>query len=466
MKTLARERLGTDPIGKLMFRMAAPSIVAMVMQSLYNTIDSIFVGKISPSSLAAVTLAFPVSMFTGAISTGIGVGINSSIARGLGEGNPDRPPKAAANGLMLGCISYAIMLLLGIFASRWFIGLYTKEEEVLAAGVTYVRTITMLSFGQIFTQITFSILQGSGNMVIPLFSQIAGAATVLALDPLFIMVFKLGVFGAGLASGCAQIVSMGVGLYGVFVKNRSNLPVSLKNYKPDGKVITDILAVGIPSALTQATTSVVSGIVNKVISRYGSAAISVYGGYSKISSFGTLPVFGVTRGMTPILGYSYGAKNKHRFLATRRIAIITAFIISSVAGLFFVLMPQVVLNMINATDQMRELGMTAYRILGISLFISGVAIVFAQSFPPAKRSYLTLTYTIARQVGLLIPIISLFSKLFGVTGVWWSYVVTDYMAFGIVFVMSVWFKKKVLDTWPDVVDNDNIGNKAPEESNK
>ena len=449
-----------------MFRMAAPSIVAMVMQSLYNTIDSIFVGKISPSSLAAVTLAFPVSMFTGAISTGIGVGINSSIARGLGEGNPDRPPKAAANGLMLGCISYAIMLLLGIIASRWFIGLYTKEEEVLAAGVTYVRTITMLSFGQIFTQITFSILQGSGNMVIPLFSQIAGAATVLALDPLFIMVFKLGVFGAGLASGCAQIVSMGVGLYGVFVKNRSNLPVSLKNYKPDGKVITDILAVGIPSALTQATTSVVSGIVNKVISRYGSAAISVYGGYSKISSFGTLPVFGVTRGMTPILGYSYGAKNKHRFLATRRIAIITAFIISSVAGLFFVLMPQVVLNMINATDQMRELGMTAYRILGISLFISGVAIVFAQSFPPAKRSYLTLTYTIARQVGLLIPIISLFSKLFGVTGVWWSYVVTDYMAFVIVLVMSVWFRKKVLDTWPDVVDNGNIGNKAPEESNK
>ena len=466
MKTLARERLGTDPIGKLMFRMAAPSIVAMVMQSLYNTIDSIFVGKISPSSLAAVTLAFPVSMFTGAISTGIGVGINSSIARGLGEGNPDRPPKAAANGLMLGCISYAIMLLLGIIASKWFIGLYTKEEEVLAAGVTYVRTITMLSFGQIFTQITFSILQGSGNMVIPLFSQIAGAATVLALDPLFIMVFKLGVFGAGLASGCAQIVSMGVGLYGVFVKNRSNLPVSLKNFKPDGKVITDILAVGIPSALTQATTSVVSGIVNKVISRYGSAAISVYGGYSKISSFGTLPVFGVTRGMTPILGYSYGAKNKHRFLATRRIAIITAFIISSVAGLFFVLMPQVVLNMINATEQMRELGMTAYRILGISLFISGVAIVFAQSFPPAKRSYLTLTYTIARQVGLLIPIISLFSKLFGVTGVWWSYVVTDYMAFVIVLVMSVWFRKKVLDTWPDVVDNGNIGNKAPEESNK
>ena len=464
MKTLARERLGSDPIGKLMFRMAAPSIVAMIMQSLYNTIDSIFVGKISPASLAAVTLAFPVSMFTGAISTGIGVGINSSIARGLGEGDPDRPSKAAANGLMIGFISYAVMLLLGIFGAKWFIGMYSKEEEVVTAGIIYVRTITMLSFGQIFTQITFSILQGSGNMVIPLFSQIAGAATVLALDPLFILVFKLGVMGAGMASGCAQIVSMGVGLYGVFVRNRSNLPVTLRKFRPDGKVIADILAVGIPSALTQATTSVVSGIVNKVIARYGSVAISVYGGYSKISSFGTLPVFGVTRGMTPILGYSYGAKNRARFLAARRLAAITAFIISSLAGVFFLTMPQVVLNMINATDEMRQIGMTAYRILGLSLFITGVAIVFAQSFPPAKRSYLTMAYTIARQVGLLIPFILLLSKLLGMTGVWWAYVVTDYLAFGIVFGMSIWFRKKVLDTWPDVVDNENGENKASEES--
>ncbi len=468
MGTLARERLGTEPVKRLMFRMAAPSIVAMIMQALYNMIDSVFVGKISAASLAAVTLAFPVTMFTGAISTGIGVGINSSIARGLGEGDPDRPSKSAANGLALGVISFAVMFLFGIFGAGWFVRMYSTEEQVIADGIIYIRTLCMLSFGQIFTQISFSILQGSGNMIFPLFSQIAGAASVLILDPLLILVFHLGVRGAALASGCAQIVSMAVGLFGVFVKNRKNLPVTLRSFRPEWKVIKDILAVGVPSALTQATTSIVGGIINKVISRYGSVAISVYGGYSKISTFGVLPVFGVTRGMTPILGYSYGAKNRDRFLQTRRIAIFTAFCISSLAGLFFVLLPGVVLNMISATDEMRRIGMTAYRILGTSLFISGISIVCSQCFPPAKRSYLTMIYSLCRQIGLLLPIMLLLTRLMGMTGVWLSYVITDYVGFGIVTAMSIWFRKKVLDTWPAVVENDNISKEttATEESDK
>ena len=466
MSTLARERLGTEPVKKLMLRLAAPSIVAMIMQSLYNTIDSVFVGKISAASLAAVTLAYPVTMFTGAISTGIGVGINSSIARGLGEGDPEKPSKSAANGLALGLISFAIMFLFGIFGSGWFVRMYSNEERVIADGIIYIRTLCMLSFGQIFTQISFSILQGSGNMVLPLFSQIAGAASVLILDPLLILVFHLEIRGAALASGFAQIISMSVGLFGVFVKNRKNLPVSLRSFKPEWKVIKDILAVGVPSALTQATTSIVSGIINKVISVYGSVAISVYGGYSKISTFGVLPVFGVTRGMTPVLGYSYGAKNRDRFLQARRIAIITAFIISSIAGLFFLLLPNVVLDMISATEEMRLIGMKAYRILGTSLFISGISIVYAQSFPPAKRSYLTMIYTISRQVGLLIPIMILLTRAIGMTGVWLSYVITDYLSFGIVLVMSMLFRKKVLDTWPAVVENDNTDKNAAEESVK
>ena len=464
MGTLARERLGTEPVKKLMLRLAAPSIVAMIMQSLYNTIDSIFVARISGASLAAVTLAYPISMFTGAISTGIGVGINSSIARGLGEGDPERPSKSAANGLALGLLSFAMMFLFGIFGSGWFVRMYSTDEKVVADGIIYIRTLCMLSFGQIFTQISFSILQGSGNMMLPLFSQIAGALSVLVLDPLLILVFHLEIRGAALASGFAQIISMSVGLFGVFVKNRKNLPVSLRSFKPEWKVIKDILAVGVPSALTQATTSIVSGIINKVISVYGSVAISVYGGYSKISTFGVLPVFGVTRGMTPILGYSYGAKNRDRFLETRRMAILMAFIISSLTGLFFLLLPNVALNMINATGEMREIGMKAYRILGISLFISGVSIVFVQCFPPAKRSYLTMIHTIFRQVGLLIPIMLILTKAMGMTGVWFSYVITDYLSFGIAAGISIWFREKVLDTWPAVVENNKSNESSAEES--
>ena len=445
--TLARERLGTEPIGKLMFRMAAPSIVAMLMQSLYNFVDSFFVARISVTGLSAITLAYPVQMFCGAISTGIGVGINSCISRSLGEGDPDKPSRAAANGLMLGLVSVLIMVVFGLTAPEWFLRLFTDDEAVIHDGIIYIRTYCLLSFGAIYTQLSFSILQGSGNMVIPLVCQIAGAASVLALDPLFILGFRMGIAGAALASGGAQMIAMGVGLYGVFVRNRRNLPVRLSGFRPDGKIIKDILVVGIPSALTQTTTSVVSGIVNRIVARYGAAAISVYGGYNRISSLGILPVFGVTRGMTPILGYSYGARNRERFVRTRRIGIISALVISSVVGLFFLIMPGAVLGLVNASEEMREIGMKAYRILALSLFISGVSIVLAQVFPPAKRSYFTMIYTILRQVGLLVPLCLLFSRLWGVTGVWTGYVVTDYSACLIALGLNIWFDRKVMAKW-------------------
>ena len=446
---LARERLGTDPVGKLMFRMAVPSVIAMLMQALYNTVDSAFAARVSNTGLVAVTLAFPIQMIAGAMSTGIGVGINSSISRGLGSGDESKPGKAAANGMMIGLISVLIMVLFGLFGAGWFIRMYSTEETVISTGITYIRTISILSFGNIFTQISFSILQGSGSMIIPLVCHTAGAVSLFIFDWLFSSVFHMGILGIALGSSCAQIVSMCIGLFGVFVKNRQNLPISAGDFKPDGEVIKDILSVGIPSALTQATTSVVSGILNKIIARYGSAAVSVYGGYAKFSTFGILPVFGVTRGMNPVLGFSYGAKNRERFLKARRIAATAALIITSLTGVLFLLMPQLVLRLYNATPEMMEIGPAAYRIMGLSLFINGVSIVLSQSFPPAKRSYLTMIYTMTRQVGLLVPLCLLIPRIWGMTGVWIGYALTDYLAFFIVLVMDILFRKKVLGTWKE-----------------
>ena len=461
MKTLANERLGTDPVGRLLFRLAAPSIVAMVMQAVYNAVDSIYVAKISSASFAAVTLAFPIQMITGALSTGIGVGINSCISRSFGSGNPKKASTAAANGLELGLISLLIMVLFGLFGTRAFYGIYTKDAEVISAGVTYARTICLLSFGTIFTQISFSILQGSGSMLFPMISQIAGCITVLCLDPLFILVLKLGVAGAALASSSAQIVGMLIGLYGVFVTNRKNLPISKSDFIPDGAVVKDILSVGIPSALTQATTSVVSGILNKIIAVYGTSAITIYGGYTKFSSFGTLPVFGVTRGMTPILGYSYGAKDRKRFLETRRLATLVATAITAISALVFILFPNLILNLINASEEIRQTGRQAYRILGFSLFITGASVSINQVFPPAKRSYLTMISTLLRQVGFLLPFCMLGSRLMGLVGVWTGLVATDYVAMAVTVGMYIWFKRKVIDSW-DKTPQDNNENAIQE----
>ena len=441
---VSHERLGTEPIKSLLFKMALPSVIAMIMQALYNSVDSMFVAKISSESLAAVTLAFPVTMIIGAMSTGIGVGINSSISRSLGADDVKSAGRAAANGILLGFGAVAIMIAFGLLGTDWYLRLYTDDQEVISAGVIYIRTVSLLAFGNIFTQISFSILQGSGNMTFPMISQLVGGACVMALDPLFIFGLGMGVLGAAVASSLAQAISMAIGMFGIFVRNRNNLPVSRGDFRPDTAILKDILAVGIPSALTQATTSVVSGIISKMIAGYGTAAISVYGGYTKFSSFGILPVFGVTRGMNPILGYSYGAKDKDRFKATEKLALIAGFVITTISALVFLLAPGLILRFISATPEMIEVGRPAYRILALPLFVSGVSIVMSQSFPPAKRSYLTMIYTMLRQVGIMIPLCLIGGRTWGMTGIWIGYAATDYIALIVVLGMTIWFYRNVI----------------------
>lgn len=444
-KEITHDKLGTEPVDKLLFSMALPSVIAMIMQALYNSADSMFVAKISSGSLAAVTLAFPVSMIIGAMSTGIGVGINSSISRNLGADDVEAAGKAAANGIMLGFGAVLVMVLFGLFGPEWYLKLYTDDPEVIAAGVTYIRTISLLAFGNIFTQISFSVLQGSGNMTFPMISQLVGGACVLVLDPLLIFGLGMGVLGAAVASSLCQAISMSISMYGIFVRNRENLPVTFKGFRPDGEIIKDILAVGIPSALTQATTSVVSGIISKLIAGYGTAAISVFGGYSRFTTFGILPVFGVTRGMNPILGYSYGARDKDRFKATHNLAIKAGSVFTLITGLVYLIAPGMMLKLISATPEMLEIGRPAYRILALPLFVSGAAIVLSQAFPPAKRSYLTMIFAILRQLVIMIPLCMICGKTWGMTGIWAGYAATDYLGLIVVTIMTVWFRKKVIN---------------------
>lgn len=442
---VSHEKLGTEPINTLLLKMALPSVVAMIMQALYNSVDSMFVAKISSESLAAVTLAFPVTMIIGAMSTGIGVGINSSISRSLGADDIKSAGKAAANGIMLGFGAVAIMIAFGLLGTELYLRIYTDDPAVIDAGVIYIRTVSLLAFGNIFTQISFSVLQGSGNMTIPMLSQLVGGACVMALDPLFIFGLGMGVLGAAVASSLSQAISMSIGMYGIFVRNRENLPVARDDFKPDAAILKDILAVGIPSALTQATTSIVSGIISKMIAGYGTAAISIYGGFSRFSTFGVLPVFGLTRGMNPILGYSYGARDKKRFKATEKLAIKVGAAFTIITGLVFLLAPGFILRLISATPEMIEVGRPAYRILALPLFVSGASIVMSQAFPPAKRSYLTMIYTMLRQVGIMIPLCLICGRKLGMKGIWIGCAATDYLALVVVIIMTIWFYRNVIN---------------------
>ena len=440
----ANERLGTDPIWPLLLSMAAPSIVAMTMQALYNTVDSMFVARISEGSLAAVTLAWPVQMIMGAMSTGIGVGINSSIARHLGAHDEDGASRAAANGLMLGIFAIVVMALFGIFGAEPFVRFYTTDPEVVAAGTVYIRTISLLATGSVFSQITFSVLQGSGNMLLPMVSQLSGGLAVIALDPIFIFGLNMGVLGAAVASSLAQWISMAIGLFGVLRVNQKNLRVSFAGFHPDLDIIKDILSVGIPSALTQATTSIVSGIVNKLIAGYGTAAVAVYGGFNKVTNFAILPLFGITRGMSPILGYAYGAGNRERFVECERKAGRLGELLTIPSALVLVLFPQLVLAIVNATPEMAEVGNVAIRILGAPICFYGLSIVYTQAFPPAKRSSITMALAIFRQVLLLVPLTNLFSHFMGLTGIWVGIATADALNMVAVLIVTRWLWTKGL----------------------
>ena len=442
-----QEALASEPVRSLLFKMAGPSIIAMLMQAMYNTVDSMYVSRISDGSLAAVTLAFPVQMIMGALSTGIGVGINSSISRNLGAKNYKEASAAAANGLMLGLFTIAIMAAFGLLGAAKFVSIYTDDPEVLEAGTAYLRLICLLGFGSIFSQLSFSVLQGSGSMLIPMISQISGGLVVIILDPILIFTAGMGIHGAAVASSTAQAVSMLIGMYGIFVVNKANLPVSFRGFRPDLTIIKDILAVGIPAAMTQATTSIVAGIVNKQIAVFGTATVAVYGAYSKLSSFATLPVFGVTRGMNPILGYCCGAENSKRFDETEKLAVIVANSWTFFCFLMFMFIPRTMLGWMNATPEMYEIGVTSFRLLAMSMCILGASIVMTQIFPPLKKSYISLTSALMRQVLFLLPLTILFSKAIGMNGIWIGICTADVLNFIYVIIMNIWVRKKVFTKW-------------------
>ncbi|MBQ9061171.1 MAG: MATE family efflux transporter [Firmicutes bacterium] len=443
------EAMANDPIRSLLMKMAGPSIVAMLMQAMYNTVDSMFVARISDGSLAAVTLAFPVQMIIGALSTGIGVGINSSIARSLGAKKPDQAGQAAVNGLMLGLGTVVIMILFAFLGAEAFVRMYTDDPEVLEGGVIYVRTISLLAFGAIFSQLTFSVLQGSGNMILPMISQLAGGVAVIVLDPILIFGAHMGVLGAAVASSTAQTFSMLIGMYGILKVNQKNLQVSFRGFRPSGAIMKDILYVGIPAALTQATTSIVAGIVTKQVAAYGTSAIAVYGAFNKLSTFTTLPVFGITRGMNPILGFCCGARKRGRFLETEKLAAIAADSWTSFSWLIFMIIPGLLLHLMNATDEMMEIGVTSFRLLALSQLIIGASIVMVQVFPPVKKSYISMTSALFRQLVLLLPLTILFSKAIGLYGIWIGICLADVLNFLYVIVMNVWLRRKVLADWDE-----------------
>lgn len=417
-------KMGVLPIPKLLFSMSVPIMISMLVQALYNVVDSIFVAKLSENAFNAVSLAFPVQNLMIAVATGTGVGINALLSKSLGEKNFRRANLTAVNGVFLAVCSYMVFALLcGCFA-RPFFAVQTDVEEIVAGGASYIFICGVFSFG-LFLQITFErLLQATGRTMYSMVTQIIGAVINIIFDPIFIFVLDMGVAGAAVATVLGQIVAAGIC---VWFNARKNPDIQLvwRGFRPDGAVIRTIYAVGVPSIIMASISSVMTFGLNQILIAFTTTATAVFGAYFKLQSFIFMPVFGLNNGMVPIVAYNFGARRPDRMLKTVKLGVVSATAIMILGFAAFQLIPQVLLSFFEPTDYMLQIGKPALRIISISFLLAGFGIVSSSTFQALGHGMLSLIISLVRQLMVLLPVAWLLSLSGRLELVWWAFPIAE-----------------------------------------
>lgn len=411
------------PIPKLLVTMSLPMVISMLVQALYNVIDSIFVAQINENALTAVSLAFPVQNLMIAIAAGTGVGINALLSRNLGEKKFEDANLAARNGIFLALMSSLLMALIGIFGSRAFFTLQTQDAQILQYGIQYMTIITVMSIG-IFMEITLErLLQATGRTFYTMLTQGLGAIINIILDP--IMIFglfgfpRMEVAGAAIATVTGQIIALCLSVY-FNIKKNPDINLNMKGFRPNKKVIGIIYQVGIPSIIMQSIGSVMVFGMNKILMLFSSTATAVFGVYFKLQSFIFMPVFGLNNGIIPIIAYNYGARNKKRIMSSVKLGIAVAISIMTLGVLIFQLFPAQLLGFFDASEHMLEIGVPALRIISLCFIPAGYSILVGSVFQSLGNGTYSLMISAARQLLVILPVAFFFAKVFGLHMVWWA----------------------------------------------
>ncbi|MCI6990632.1 MAG: MATE family efflux transporter [Clostridiales bacterium] len=424
-------KMGDMPINRLLLSMSGPMMISMLIQALYNVVDSMFVSYISESALTAVSLAYPMQNLMVAVATGTGVGINALLSRNLGEKNFPIVNRTAGNAIFLGLISYVVFALVGLFGSRIYFTVQVSDPEIIQMGQDYLSVILILSIG-CFGQVLLSrLLQSTGKTFYSMVIQMVGAVLNIILDP--IMIFGLlgfpamGVAGAALATVISQVVGTLMGLYYNLRKN-PEIQFSLNQLRPSAPIIARIYSVGVPSILLQTVSSLLIFGLNQILVAFSETATAVYGVYFKLQGFAFLPIIGMNNGMVPIIAYNYGAKKPERILQTIKLAITYALIIMVAAVAVFQIFPTQLLGFFQASPEMLEIGVPALRILSLCFIIGGFTIVSSSVFQALGRGLLSMSISIFRQLVLVLPLAYFFSLTGKLEMVWWAFPVAEVLA--------------------------------------
>ena len=450
----AENKMGTMPVGKLLFNMSLPMMVSMLVQALYNIVDSIFVAKLSENALTAVSLAFPLQTLLIAVATGTGVGMNALLSKSLGEHDFKKANKIADNGIFLYVLSYIVFLILGFTVVKPFYAsqIGSADVEIMELGIDYLSTVMILSFG-LFGQIFFErLLTSTGRTIFSMTSQLCGAITNIILDPILIFGLlgapKMGVTGAALATVIGQCVA---GIIACVCNHKFNHEVSLniKGFRPDWTLIGHIYAIGIPSIIMQSIGSVMTYCMNRILIEFSSTATAVFGVYFKLQSFFFMPVFGLNNGITPIIAYNYGAKQRKRMLKTIKLSLIVAFCLTFIGFLSFEAIPQVLLNMFNASEDMLIIGVPALRIIGIHYLIAWFCIVIGTVFQALGKAVFSMIVSIMRQLVVLIPAAYILAKLDGLHAVWWSFPIAEVISLLVTLFFFIKIYREIISKLPE-----------------
>ena len=441
-------KMGTEPIGKLLLSMSLPAMFSMLIQALYNIVDSIYVAQIGEHALTAVSLAFPVQNLMIAVSVGTGVGLNSLIARRLGERREQEASAAATHGVLISLAESLLFLLFGLFFCRMFFSAFTSDSTVIQMGVDYTSIVTIFSFGS-FIQINLEkTLQATGNMFYPMVFQLIGAITNIILDPIFIFGWfglpAMGVTGAAIATVAGQILAMLYAVY-VMVRKEHAVHITFKGFHFSGAIVRDIFQVGFPSIIMQSIGSVMIMALNNILIVFSQAAVAVLGVYFKLQSFVFMPVFGLGAGALPIMGFNYGARNKKRLMHTLQLTCAIAFGIMLVG----------LLIMFNASADMMDIGISALRTISLCFPAAGLGIAFSNFFQAIGEGKNSLLISVLRQLVILLPCAWIISRIGTLNQVWLAFPIAEVFSFFVSLLLTrITYNNKIKEMEDFTTDED------------
>ncbi|MBE6962689.1 MAG: MATE family efflux transporter [Ruminococcaceae bacterium] len=436
-------KMGVMPVGKLLLNMSLPMMASMLVQALYNVVDSVFVSRVSENAFTAVSLAFPIQTLMIALCAGTAVGINALLSRSLGEKNLERARSAALNGVFLAAMGFVAFFLIGVFVAPVFFRAQTDVAEIVEGGIAYLRVCCCASFG-LFFGLTFDrLLQSTGRTLLTMYTQLLGAVLNIVLDP--IMIFglfgfpALGVAGAAVATVVGQICGMLLSFWFCRTKN-PEVPLNFRGFRPEKAVIAEIYRVGVPSIVMQSIGSVMTFGFNQILIGFSTTAAAVFGAYFKLQSFIFMPVFGLNNGLVPIIAYNYGARRADRIKEALCRAILYAMCIMAVGVMLFQLVPGTLLQLFDPSADMLALGIPALRIISISFVPAAFCIVCGSMFQALGSAVYSMINSVTRQLVVLLPVAWLLSRTGVLDLVWLSFPIAEVAS----VVLSIVFLRRIL----------------------